>query len=68
MNLLLMQAGFPPVIIRVDDRLHYYDALKAANDGDVRPFIRLVARATDHALDVYINAVSSQTATSTVLQ
>lgn len=40
MNLLLMQAGFPPVIIRVEDRPAYYEALKGANEGDLRPFIR----------------------------
>ena len=40
MNLVLMRAGFPPVIVRRSDRETYYNHLKAANEGDVRPFIR----------------------------
>jgi fido (protein-threonine AMPylation protein) len=54
MNLLLMQAGFPPVIIRVEERLEYYDTLKLANNGDLRPFIRFIARCTDRTLEEYL--------------
>ncbi|RXG61210.1 Adenosine monophosphate-protein transferase FICD-like protein [Armadillidium vulgare] len=54
MNFLLMQAGYPPVIIRKQDRLHYYDTLQLANDGDTRPFIRFVARCMENTLDVYL--------------
>ena len=42
MNLILMQSGYPPVIIRKQDRGKYYDYIQQANEGDVRPFIRLV--------------------------
>lgn len=50
MNLILMQAGFPPVIIRVEDRLKYYETLKEANDGDLRPFIRFIAQCTSKSI------------------
>ena len=40
MNLVLLQAGYPPVIINVEDKHEYYQRLQMANDGDVRPFIR----------------------------
>ena len=33
MNWILMQNGFPPVIIRKQDRLSYYQHLVTANDG-----------------------------------
>ncbi|KAA0184150.1 Adenosine monophosphate-protein transferase FICD, partial [Fasciolopsis buskii] len=42
MNLILMRAGLPPAIIKLEDRLAYYEHLKTANDGDVRPFIRFI--------------------------
>ena len=42
MNLVLLQAGYPPVIINVEDKHEYYQRLQLANDGDVRPFIRRV--------------------------
>lgn len=52
MNFILMQAGYPPVIIPVEQRSRYYVALKQANDGDLRPFIRFVAEHADKALQV----------------
>lgn len=59
MNLILMQAGFPPVVIRFTDRQAYYETLKAANDGDLRPFIRFIARCTDRTLDEYLVRLTS---------
>lgn len=52
MNFILMQAGYPPVIIPVEERSRYYATLKAANEGDLRPFIRFVAEHVDKALQV----------------
>lgn len=52
MNFILMQAGYPPVIIPVEERNRYYTTLKQANDGDLRPFIRFVAEHADKALQV----------------
>ncbi|KAJ8950400.1 hypothetical protein NQ314_007940 [Rhamnusium bicolor] len=43
MNLILLKAGEK-----------YYDALKTANMGDVRPFVRFVAQCTLQILDMYI--------------
>lgn len=52
MNLILMQSGFPPVIIPVEARSDYYDTLNAANRGNLRPFIRFIAHQTDTTLQV----------------
>jgi hypothetical protein len=56
MNLILMQNGFPPVIIRKQDRLLYYQHLVTANDGDIRPFIRFIADCAERTLDAYLLA------------
>lgn len=48
------QAGYPPVIIRKQDRLLYYDCLQTANEGDTRPFVRFIAHCTEKTLDVYL--------------
>jgi len=56
MNLILMQHGFPPVIIRKQDRLQYYQYLVTANDGDVRPFVRFIAKCTERTLDAYLQS------------
>ena len=54
MNLILMQAGYPPIIIRVEDKHEYYQHLQTANTGDYRPFIRFIARCTEMTLNEYI--------------
>jgi len=54
MNLILMQAGYPPIIIPVERRAEYYEHLKAANDGDIRPFVRFIARCTEQTIDDYL--------------
>ena len=57
MNLRLIQAGYPPVIIKVQDRFTYYDALETANSGDIRPFIRFIAHCTEVSLDGYLDSL-----------
>ncbi|KAE9555089.1 hypothetical protein FO519_001664 [Halicephalobus sp. NKZ332] len=58
MNFILMQAGFPPVIIPLEERERYYKTLKAANEGDLRPFIRFIAKLTDDSLQSFISSSS----------
>ncbi|PAV60174.1 hypothetical protein WR25_18516 isoform A [Diploscapter pachys] len=60
MNLILMKAGFPPVILPVQTRANYYATLHTANLGDLRPFIRYVANQIDHSLQLYLNAASTK--------
>lgn len=54
MNLILMKFGYPPVIIHIEDRLDYYDYLEMANQGDVKPFIRFIAKCTQRTLNQFI--------------
>ena len=44
------------MIIRKQDRLQYYQHLVTANDGDIRPFIRFIAKCTERTLDAYLLA------------
>ncbi|KAM4577251.1 protein adenylyltransferase FICD [Odontesthes bonariensis] len=54
MNLGLMQARYPPITIRKEQRAEYYAALDTANEGDVRPFIRFIAKCTEITLDTLL--------------
>lgn len=54
MNWVLMQANYPPVIIRKQDRMFYYEHLTTANKGDLRPFIRFIGDCTEKTMDVYL--------------
>ncbi|KAK7934121.1 hypothetical protein WMY93_005017 [Mugilogobius chulae] len=54
MNLGLMKARYPPITIRKEQRAEYYAALDTANEGDVRPFIRFIAKCTEMTLDTLL--------------
>ncbi|XP_026865053.1 protein adenylyltransferase FICD [Electrophorus electricus] len=58
MNLVLMQASYPPITIRKEQRAEYYAALDTANEGDVRPFIRFIAKCTEITLDTLLIATT----------
>ena len=58
MNTILMQAGYPPVIIHKQHRHTYYENLQIANTGDVRPFVRFIAECTEQTLDLFLWATS----------
>ena len=58
LNLELMKSGYPPVIIRVENRLAYYNALdKAHTTEDYEDFIELVSKEVETSLDLYLSAV-----------
>jgi hypothetical protein len=54
MNLVLMRSGLPPVVIRVNERTLYYQCLKDANAGDIRPFIRFITQCMEMTLKEYL--------------
>ncbi|MDO9231434.1 MAG: Fic family protein [bacterium] len=54
MNIILMQAGFPLVIVLKNDRKKYYRTLSLADKGDYIPFVNFIARAVERTLDIYL--------------
>ena len=59
LNLELMKDGFPPVIIKVENRLAYYEALdKAHTTEDYDEFISLVEGEVEDSLDLYLKAIN----------
>lgn len=57
MNLVLMQFGYPIVIVLKNDRKKYYRALSLADKGKPESFIRLMAQCVERSLDLYLKAV-----------
>lgn len=53
MNLRLMRSGFPPTILRKQERRGYYAALEAGNRENLKPLANLIARDVERALDLY---------------
>ncbi|HYM41090.1 MAG TPA: Fic family protein [Thermoplasmata archaeon] len=55
-NLVLMSAGYPPVVLRVEDRRRYYAFLEEADRGRNGPFAAFILRAVDEGLVVFLSA------------
>lgn len=63
MNLLLMMQGYPPAIIRKRDRLAYIGALEKAQLGQSKAdYERIITRAAERSLDIYLKAAQGETA------
>jgi Fic family protein len=61
MNLLLMQAGYPLVIILKNDRKKYYDVLDKADAGKYEPLVKFIAQAIERSLDIYLKTLTPAT-------
>ncbi|MEW6063212.1 MAG: Fic family protein [Nanoarchaeota archaeon] len=44
LNFILLKNGYPPIDIRNKDRQQYYNAIKEAINGYIKPFVRLVVK------------------------
>ncbi len=44
MNFMLMNSGFPPICIRLGERIKYTDYLEKARDGDATSFVDFIAQ------------------------
>lgn len=56
MNLILIQRGYPPAIIKVDDkrRMEYYQALETASSkGKCNDFVYVVKSVVKEGLQLY---------------
>ncbi len=67
MNMILMMKGFPPAIIRKNDRLAYIKALEKAQlvnaEGDSKnDYLKLITAAVDRSLNIYIKAINGESA------
>lgn len=59
LNLELMKDGYPPTVIRVENRLAYYESLdKSIAQKDFNDFIQLVSEEVERSLDLYISVIS----------
>ena len=60
MNFILMQYGFPPVIIKTEDKENYFAALRQADGGDRQPFINYIAENLNHSLELMIKGAKGE--------
>jgi Fic family protein len=65
MNIILMQSGYPLVVILKHDRKKYYETLAKADRGDNQPFVDFISRAVERSLDLYLEAINSSSSNET---
>lgn len=61
MNLFLMQAGYPLVVIMKTDRKKYYHVLDQADKGTYEPLVKFVAQSVERSLDIYLKTLTPTT-------
>lgn len=59
MNLILMQSGYPLVVILKNDRPKYYRALEKADQGQSADMERFIAQAVERSMNLYLKAFKS---------
>lgn len=58
MNLEAMKNGYPPIIIKTEERHKYYDALdKGAITGNYTDFVKMVTKQAEEMLDLYLKII-----------
>ena len=60
MNLMLMQAGYPPVVIRLGERDPYLAALRRADAREPEDFLVLIAEHVLASLDLFLRAAAGE--------
>ncbi len=58
MNLILMQAGYPLVVILKNDRKKYYRVLSQADNGEYEPLVKFISQAVERSLDIYLKTLT----------
>ena len=60
MNFILLQYGFPPVIIKTEDKMNYFSVLRQADAGILEPFIEYIGKNLVHSLEIMIKGARGE--------
>jgi len=56
-NLFLMNKGYPPIVLKKENRKKYYKLLQIADNNNLSPFTNLIARAVNESLMYYLSSL-----------
>lgn len=54
-NLYLIALGYPPIVLKTEERGKYYKFLRAAESGNLLTFANFIAKAVDESLTMYLS-------------
>ena len=60
MNFILIQYGYPPVIIKTEDKNNYFKVLRQADAGIIEPFVDYIADNLIHSLELMIKGAKGE--------
>mgnify|MGYP001791211850 CR=1 FL=1 len=60
MNFILMQFGYPPVIIKTQDKANYIAALRQADAGILEPFVEYITENLIRSLEIMIKGARGE--------
>jgi Fic family protein len=60
MNFILMQFGYPPVIIKTEDKENYYSVLQQADAAILEPFLDYIAGNLNRSLEIMIKGAKGE--------
>lgn len=60
MNFILMKFGYPPTIIKVEDKENYFSALRQADAGILEPFVDYIAENLVNSLELMIRGAKGE--------
>jgi len=55
-NFYLMKNGYPPIVIKKEDRKKYYKTLNKADQGDFSDFATFIARSINESIQYYLSS------------
>lgn len=60
MNFILLQNGYPPVIIKTEDKSNYLSVLEQADAGLIAPFVEYIAKNLVRSLEIMIRGAKGE--------
>lgn len=60
MNFILMQYGYPPAIIKTQDKQNYFNVLRLADAGNIEPFVNYIAENLSRSLEIMIRGAKGK--------
>jgi Fic family protein len=54
-NFFFMQQGYPPIILKQEQRNIYYQVLHQADNGNLSPLVEFIAKAMNESLQLYLS-------------
>ncbi|MCW7457361.1 Fic family protein [Leptospira bandrabouensis] len=60
MNLILMMNGYPPVVIKTEEKENYFRALRQADGGELNPFIEYIGQQLIHSLELTLKGANGE--------